>query len=38
MISLNEIRQNSEQLAACTARIEEMLTQLAAAKCQSALQ
>jgi hypothetical protein len=28
MISLSEIKQNSEQLAECTAKIEQMLAQL----------
>jgi hypothetical protein len=30
MISLREIRRNSEQLADCTARVEQMLMQLTA--------
>jgi len=32
MISLKEIRRNGEQLADCTARVEQMLIQLAASE------
>jgi hypothetical protein len=32
MISLDEMRRNSEQLVDCTVRIEQMLVQLAAAE------